>query len=215
MPLRLRSRTAACLSLPYPDAQRGEHHGANCAAKTRRRNHVSGEFAGTMIILLRKTHDHDNEGMLTCFRPNGTRAWWKLSAYLGIHDLTHYVVENTLGFENAFYGLIASGWEQDWFGGKDPDTGTKRALPQRTIPQADQSEFIVLQLQAELLASGREEDFILMLAMSCAGIGCPVPAIAPDQLIQMRADVRRLVTQWHGLGAGDEMELYFAPVPCA
>ncbi len=168
-----------------------------------------------MIILLHKTHDHDNEGTLTCFRPDGTRAWWKLSAYLGIHDLIHHVVENTLGFENAFYGLIASGWEQDWFGANDPDRGKKRALPDRSHPQADQAEFIVMQLQAELLAHGREEDFISMLALSCAGVDCPVPAITPYQLAQMRADMRRLVTQWYDLNAGGEIELRFAPVSSA
>src|SRR5262249_62175861 len=33
-----------------------------------------------------------------------------------VHDLVHYCVESTLGFRDAFFGLIAAGWNLEDFG---------------------------------------------------------------------------------------------------
>jgi len=52
---------------------------------------------------------------LTCIRADGTRTWGKLHPFLPVHDLTHIAVESVLGFKEAFFGLVASGWAIDDF----------------------------------------------------------------------------------------------------
>ena len=36
-----------------------------------------------------------------------------------LHDLIHYVVETTLGYREAFFGLLAAGWDIQDFGAID------------------------------------------------------------------------------------------------
>ena len=46
---------------------------------------------------------------LTCVREDGSITWAYLHRGFVHHDFAHYVVETTLGFENAFFGLVAKG----------------------------------------------------------------------------------------------------------
>jgi hypothetical protein len=52
---------------------------------------------------------------LTAVRPNGSRTWSRLHPFFPAHDLLHYAVETTLGFHEAFFGLLAAGWAIDDF----------------------------------------------------------------------------------------------------
>lgn len=57
----------------------------------------------------------DGSGLLRCIRADGSVSWQKQPARQAVHfthhDLTHYAVETTLGYEQGFFGLVASGWE--------------------------------------------------------------------------------------------------------
>ena len=48
-------------------------------------------------------------------RADGSRTWSHLHPFFPLHDLTHFAVESALGFSEAFFGLIAAGWEIDAF----------------------------------------------------------------------------------------------------
>jgi hypothetical protein len=53
-------------------------------------------------------------------RADGTTTWQKRTGptaeFFAVHDLTHYAVEATLGLRDAFYGLVAAGWDLADFG---------------------------------------------------------------------------------------------------
>jgi len=66
-----------------------------------------------MIIELKK--GHNGPPTLSCIRADGTRTWGKLHPFFPVHDLTHAAVESVLGFNEAFFGLVASGWNIDEF----------------------------------------------------------------------------------------------------
>src|SRR5712691_8174 len=66
-----------------------------------------------MMIQLKK--GRDGPSTLVCVRPDGTRAWRKVHPFFPVHNLTHCAVESVLGFEEAFFGLVASGWSIDEF----------------------------------------------------------------------------------------------------
>jgi hypothetical protein len=155
-----------------------------------------------MLIRFHKGRDVD---VLTCIRPDGSTTWNRLGPHsLPIaHDLIHYAVETTLGVRNAFFGLVASGW--------DITTFTERGAARRLPPEAVQVEFLVGQLQMELLGPQSDEaGFLATLAQSCANAGTTSIAIDPAQLRQIRARVRELLDRWRTLAVGQSLEFEFA-----
>ena len=66
-----------------------------------------------MRIRLKK--GRDGSATLACVRADGSRTWAKEHPFFPLHDLTHCAVESALGFTEAFFGLIATGWEIDDF----------------------------------------------------------------------------------------------------
>ena len=71
--------------------------------------------AASPALKIRIKKNADGSAALTLVRPDGTTTWQKQNGKLGrffpLHDLTHYSVETALGYTNAFYGLVASGWD--------------------------------------------------------------------------------------------------------
>ncbi len=71
----------------------------------------------------------DGAGLLRCTRADGSVTWQKQSerhaAHFTHHDLTHFAIETTLGYEQGFFGLIASGWDIEDTTGK----GARGPLP--------------------------------------------------------------------------------------
>jgi len=66
-----------------------------------------------MRIQLKK--GRDGPATLACVRADGSRTWGKEHPFFPVHDLTHCAVESVLGFDEAFFGLIARGWDIDDF----------------------------------------------------------------------------------------------------
>jgi len=76
-----------------------------------------------VILQLKKVAD--GRPTLACLRADGSRTWAKLHPFFPEHDLTHCAVESALGITNAFFGLVASGWDLDTFA----DRGARTRLP--------------------------------------------------------------------------------------
>jgi len=154
-----------------------------------------------MLIRFHKGRDVD---VLTCIRPDGSTTWNRLGPRsLPIaHDLIHYAVETTLGLRNAFFGLVAGGWDITTFA----ERGAARRLP----PEAVQVEFLVGQLQAELLGPQSDEaTFLATLRQSFTNAGVTALEITPEQLGQVRSRARELLDRWRALPVGESFELSF------
>ncbi len=80
-----------------------------------------------MLIQLKK--GRDGPATLACVRADGTRTWGKEHPFFPTHDLTHCAVESVLGFDQAFFGLIATGWDIDDFA----KPGASRRMPFQAI----------------------------------------------------------------------------------
>lgn len=156
-----------------------------------------------MLIRLKK-RDHKKH-TLSCVRDDGSVTWCPDDDYFAHHDLIHYVVETTLGYRQAFYGLLAAGWEVSDFGQLDPATGKKRVIPL----EAGHTEMIASALQAELWGGIPPESFFEMLEMACANMNVPPSAITPEQLAAMRERIPDLFGQWRALPVGETLELVF------
>lgn len=125
-----------------------------------------------------------------------------------MHDMTHFVVETTLRIPNAFYSLVADGWDI-------PDFAVKGAA-KRIPPEANLVEALVSRLQQELMPGSEHtvdsynEEVLAILE----GIGNPCRrTVSAQELSEMRVRLRELMSKWRGLEAGESLELIFSLVP--
>ena len=155
-------------------------------------------------MLIRITKGRDGPSTLTCVREDGTSTWIKVSDYFPIHDMTHYVVETTLGIPNAFYSLVRDGWDISDFATK----GASKRIP----PQANLVEALVSRLQNDLMpgsnftAETYNDEVIAVLE----GIGNPGRRhVTDEELGAMRTALRDLVAKWKAVGPGQALEVPF------
>ena len=155
-----------------------------------------------MIIQLKK--GKDTAPTLTCIRTDGSRTWGKLHPFFPAHDLTHCSVESVLGFDQAFFGLVASGWNIDDFAMK----GAARKLP----AEAGWAESIVGILDQER-GLGRiypAAEFNEALRESLRGQGAePFRDLTEAELAAIRKLRGRLIAEWQSLPAGDTLQVSF------
>lgn len=156
-----------------------------------------------MQIRITKNH---NGATLTCTRNDGTTTVARLSYgdFFARHDLLHFAVETTLGFRNAFFGLIAQGKSIAWFS----QPGIARELPAEAL----HVELIVALIQADQ-ASGTTSDaqefnrhYILAASQSLHNAPAPRP-LTDDELRVIRERHAALVAQYHALGLKESLEL--------
>ena len=155
-----------------------------------------------MVIQLKK--GRDGPATLACVRDDGTRTWGKEHPFFPVHDLTHCAVECVLGFEEAFFGLIAKGWNIDDFA----QPGASKRVPfqaivaehvvgvfdrERALPQpltaAEFNETVVASLPAEPRAT--------------------FTRLSEMQLSQVRELRAEWEARWYGLAPGETMEVEF------
>jgi hypothetical protein len=139
----------------------------------------------------------DGSGVLICTREDGTTTWQKQTrlhaAHFALHDLTHYVVENSLGYRRGFFGLIAEGWDMEDTGGK----GSRGALPAEVI----EVERIVGLFDAER-GSG-----VLWTAQEFNDFSPRV--LTNEQIQNIRARRADLFRRWFDIAPAEKLELIF------
>ena len=155
-------------------------------------------------MLIRITKGRDGPNTLTCIRADGTTTWAKVQDYFPLHDMTHFVVETSLGIPNAFYSLVRDGWDIPDFSVK----GIAAKLP----PQANLVEALVGRLQQEMMPTAEftAKTFNEEVDAVLDGIGNSERRHVTDvELATMRAQLRALMAQWKALGPGESIELSF------
>jgi hypothetical protein len=120
---------------------------------------------------------------LSCRRDDGSETYGQIPGQPGIpHDLIHFVVEQTLGLEHAFFGTVASGVGI-------PDAAERwRTLPPEARAQSARAEQVVAWFQRP---DARMPD---------------APATA-QQLAAIQARLDELVVRWNELSPKDVIEL--------
>ena len=155
-----------------------------------------------MLIQLKK--GRDGPATLACVRGDGSRTWGKEHPFFPVHDLTHCAVESVLGFDQAFFGLIAKGWDIDDFA---------KPHASRTMPfQAIVAEHVVGVFDREraLPAPLSVVDFNENLFAS-------LPALERDafqpltdaQISRVRELRSTLEARWHALPVGATLVVEF------
>jgi hypothetical protein len=150
--------------------------------------------------------------VLTCIRDDGSSTWSKMPyrEFFPRHDLMHYSVETGLGFREAFFGLIASGWSVESFS----EPGAAKRLPL----EAKYAEFLVEQLEREhrFGECSIAEAFNATIAESIRQGGlAPFRSILQKELDAIRSRFEELLARYSALADGNKLELKWKPRPPA
>lgn len=133
---------------------------------------------------------------MRCTRDDGSLTWQRHTKHAGHfvhHDLTHYAVETTLGYQRGFFGLINEGWDVDDTTGK----GSHGPLPAEAI----EAERIVGVFDSERMSGS-------LWTLDEFNAYAPRP-ITQEQLLETRALRGRLFRQWSEVEPRGKLELQF------
>ncbi|MEX0274414.1 MAG: hypothetical protein AB3N16_08555 [Flavobacteriaceae bacterium] len=158
-----------------------------------------------MVIQVRKKAQGPN--ILMCTRNDGSCTWASIHPGMELHDLAHVVVETTLGFSNAFYGLVAQGYDIGDFA-LPREKRPKELLPSNLPVEAHQAEHIVNMLHITFREGRADMLGTLQTLLSEGKMGYPVQ-LTTEKWNGMIMDLRELSDQWDGLGLEGTLEFNF------
>src|SRR5215212_3397120 len=150
-----------------------------------------------MIIRLAKGKN-GKPPTLTCVRDDGSSTWQRSTDYFAHHDLIHYAVETTLGYREAFLGLVAAGKDLDAF-------GTRNGVKDVYTLQEGWAEALVGLLQLPPGAGGplmSDQELLDQLVPVCTEGGVSAPPIVAGQLGRIRTQFHALHEVWDQLPEG-------------
>ena len=141
---------------------------------------------------------HKEEGkpvILKCIRKDGSATWSKIHPNTEYHDLAHIAIEEVLGFRNAFYGLIASGFNIQDF--ELPEAQKPSALKGINLPE----ESIITEHLVNLLTiekfNGPLSNFIAQASQILREHDLTFPQnLNEDTLDRIRSHFNNLIVQW-------------------
>ncbi len=159
-----------------------------------------------MQIRLTKSRNADRPHTLTCYRNDGTSTGQASSGFFALHDLTHFAVETTLNLTDAFFGLLAKGWDIASFEAREPGSLKSRRLPL----EAAWAEMLVGTYDIErAIGPQPDEERLESFQNACQDKGLIEPDITLDQLAQIRVVRDELFAVWQSLPPGESIELEF------
>jgi hypothetical protein len=154
----------------------------------------------------------DGSASITLTRADGTVTWQRQKGSLALvfpsHDLTHYAVEQTLGYRFAFYGLVADGWEISDFA---------MPWPRGPIPEeAREVEMVVglfdgMRRDRDQSSAAELNVQLRQLAADSRFAGSLVPrTLTDDDLARVREVRSGLLARWGATASGSSLDLVFA-----
>jgi hypothetical protein len=156
----------------------------------------------TLTIRLKKTPDAPP--VLTGVRADGSATWQHSNAAFPEHDLVHYCVESALGFRDAFFGLIAQGWNLGDFG---------NGWPRGPLPaEAAMAEAIVGEVWRTFLSReplSADELNGRVAAHRAERQLAPARQVTTSELQAIQSRLGELALQWRTLPHGGTLELIF------
>jgi hypothetical protein len=158
---------------------------------------------GSLRLRFKKKADAD--AVLTALRPDGSSTSTTIGAPCGfgpMHDLTHFVVETSMGFKNGFLGLLAAGRSVEDF-----DRGAKHWLPEEAMI----AEAIAGQLSQDAMTNNPLNvevfNWTIRDVLTRGTVKALAPELSADQLAGMRARLADLRSRWDALPPGETLEL--------
>lgn len=149
----------------------------------------------------------DGGSVLRCTRADGSSTWQRLggaqAGFFPRHDLTHFAVESVLGASDAFFGLVAQGWDiEDTTGkGKRGPIGAEAILVERLVGLMDVER-----------GTGSVWDaatFVAQVVMASPDLAPVARRLTDAHLAEIKALRAELFAHWAGIPAGGALALRF------
>jgi hypothetical protein len=159
-------------------------------------------------LTFRLKKNADAKAQLILVREDGTHTAGTIGptdGYGPVHDLTHFAIESTLGVDDGFLGLCASGWEISDF--------EVRGTPARLPAGAIFAEVAAGELSRQLLTRQVTslEDFLWAIDLTFKQHpgGVDRPQITEEQFNTIHALIAEQWKRWRELEANGVLELTF------
>ncbi len=162
-----------------------------------------------MKLLIHLKKENNKATVLYCTRENNATTYAKLHKGLEIHDIAHYIVEQHLGFKNAFYGLLSKGYAIEDF--QLPKKQRSEALyPKNLHHEALVTEHIVNLLQTEFIQPEPKMDILKTLKTILSENELPFPTdLTTEKLLLITEELKVQMVKWNTLASGEKLELIF------
>jgi hypothetical protein len=146
----------------------------------------------------------NNRNRLICKRDGGSIAVSDLGPNVPFHDMAHFVVENTLGLKEGFFGNIRKGYSVE-------DLSDKQVI--KTLgPETWYSEIMTRTLQSLSSGACTADQFPALIKEELQHLSIPYSySLTPDLITGMETEYRKLLEQWKELKEGDTLVLEFEP----
>ena len=162
-------------------------------------------------LAIRLKRHSDGSASLTLTRTDGTVTWQRQKGSLALvfpsHDLTHYAVEQTLGYGHGFFGLVADGWEisdfaTPWRRGPIPVEAREVEMIVGLLDgvRRDRDQWDAAELNAQLQQHAAESKF---------ASGLIPRTLSNDDLAGVRTARAGLLDLWENTARGEAMEIAF------
>ena len=158
-------------------------------------------------MLTIQLHKHTNKpAILICIRADKSETWSKLHPNTEYHDLAHIAIEESLGFKNSFFGMVASGVNITDF--ELPEHQKPDALRGANLPRESLvTEHLVNLLTIEQFNTKENINFIEETQKILKENNLPFPKeLTEDSLTIIRAKFLHLISVWNHLKDGDYLE---------
>lgn len=160
------------------------------------------------ILTLQLRKRADAKSQLVLIREDGSHTVGTIGpedGYGPVHDLTHYVIEQTLGLDEGFLGLCASGWEISDFEVK----GTAARLPPEAFFAEVAAGELSRQLAMDQVSSLADFLWAIDLTLGPQAPGYARPSIDEAQFATIVGRIRAEWARWRELPPNGTLELTY------
>ena len=155
-------------------------------------------------MLLQLTKNRDKPHVIKYIRDNGTETWMYSDDFFVIHDLSHYVIEKTLGYTTAFYGMLNNGMAIQDF--EDREKRNALLITNEACYAENMANLFLIEI-----AQGDFEDFntVSREAFTTSNQKYPPPVLKDAEIKNIRNYLKQLILQWKDLPVGNSLQLTF------
>jgi len=142
--------------------------------------------------------------MVSYQRDDGDQTWFRGDDFLVRHDLSHYAIDNILGYRTAFLGMINQGMDI-----RDFEDRGKRGRLQITM-EAWYAENLANLFLIEL-SQGKFEDFNRISQATMRQTKPDLPPLYLDSrdIGRIRSYLQELIDRWNSLPPGKQLILEY------
>ncbi|MBS1666556.1 MAG: hypothetical protein JST58_04190 [Bacteroidetes bacterium] len=137
-------------------------------------------------------------------RDDSTTTWMHADDFFVMHDLSHFAIEKTLGYTEAFMGMLNRGMDIKEFESRE------KRLQLTIAPEAVFAENMANLFLMEIV-QGNLEDFNQTLGQSFKSMGKELnpPVLLDHEIHSIRDYLRKLIDDWKNLEMGKTLILSF------